>query len=190
VKIEFVLTGDYPGSGEVQPVSFPDPRETESIEYDGVKFIGIVGLVELKLASGMTGGVDRAKDLLDVQELIKILSLQRDFADKLHEYVGAKYRELWDGLHAMEKRYVRLWRNKFLTVEAKSLDDMIATLEFAVQDLLQMKADGVVLDPDGGTGDDYAHLVTTNPEVARKYDMHEESEFFGEDEDEEAGEST
>lgn len=44
-----------------------------------------------------------------------------------------------------------------------------------------MHADGVVLDSGGGTADDYAHLVTTDPEVARKYDMHEESEFFGED---------
>jgi hypothetical protein len=59
-----------------------------------------------------------------------------------------------------------------------------ATLEVAVQELRQMRDDGVVLDSDGGTADDYAHLVTTNPDVARKYDMHDESEFFGEDEDE------
>jgi hypothetical protein len=55
VKIEFVLTGDFPGSGKEQPVSFPDPRETDPVEHDGVKFIGLVRLVELKLASGMTG---------------------------------------------------------------------------------------------------------------------------------------
>ncbi len=42
-----------------------------------------------------------------------------------------------------------------------------------------MRADGVTLDPEGGTADDYARLVTTHPAVAEKYDMHEESEFFG-----------
>lgn len=52
VKIEFVLTGDYPGSGKPQPVSFPDPADTEPVEREGVKFIGLERLVELKLASG------------------------------------------------------------------------------------------------------------------------------------------
>jgi hypothetical protein len=190
VKIEFVLTGDFPGNGKEQPISFPDPRNTDPVELDGVKFIGLVHLIELKLASGITGGADRAKDLVDVQELIKILTLPRDFAAELHEYVRTKYHELWDGLRAVQKRYVRLWRNKFLTVEAKSLDEMIAGLESATEELLQMRADGVVLDPEGGTADDHAQLVTTHPDVARKYDMHEESEFFGEDEDGESGEST
>jgi hypothetical protein len=39
-------------------------------------------LIELKLASGMTAP-DRLKDLADVQELIKIRGLSRDFAEKL-----------------------------------------------------------------------------------------------------------
>jgi hypothetical protein len=34
----------------------------------------------------------------------------------------------------------------------------------------------VTLDPGGGTADDYAYLVTTDPEIARKYDMEEEDE--------------
>lgn len=183
VKIEFVLTGDYPGSGQVQPVSFPNPSDTDPVVQDGVKFIGLARLVELKLASGMTGGADRAKDLVDVQQLIKTLSLPRAFSGQLHEYTRTKYEELWDGLRATEKRYVLLWRNKFLTLEAKSLDEMIATLDHAVEELRKMRADGVVLDPEGGTANDYAQLVTTDPDVARKYDMHEESEFFGDEED-------
>jgi hypothetical protein len=169
VKIEFVLAGDYPGSGKEQPVSFPNPADTDLIEHDGVKFIGLSRLVELKLASGMTGGADRAKDLV--------------FTDDLHEYVCPKYHELWDALHATPKKYVRLWRNKFLTRDAKSLDEMIVTLSAATEELRRMRADGVVLDRDGGTADDYAYLVTSDPEVARKYDMHEESEFFGDDDE-------
>jgi|HubBroStandDraft_2_1064218.scaffolds.fasta_scaffold75395_2 hypothetical protein len=183
VKIEFVLTGDFPGSGKPQPVSFPQPSETEPVEHEGVRFIGLSRLVELKLASGMTGGTDRAKDLVDVQELIKVLSLPRDLVAGLNEYVRPKYEELWDGIHAVKRKYLRLWRNKFLTVDAKSLDEMIAGLSSAAEELRQMRADGVVLDPDGGTGDDYAHLVTTDPDIAKKYDMHDESEFFGEDEE-------
>ena len=44
-----------------------------------------------------------------------------------------------------------------------------------------MLADGVTLDPDGGTADDYAYLVTTDPQVAKKYGMEDESEFFNDD---------
>ena len=74
--------------------------------------------------------------------------------------------------------YITLWRNKWLTANANSIEDMAASLRAAAGLLDAMRADGVTLDPEGGTADDYAYLVTTDPEVARKYDMHEESEFF------------
>ena len=34
-----------------------------------------------------------------------------------------------------------------------------------------------------------AHLVTSDPEIAKKYDMHEESEFWDEPKDQDAGEA-
>lgn len=169
VKIEFVLTGDFPGNGKPQPISFPAPSDTDPVEHGGVRFVGLVHLVELKLASGMTGGADRARDLVDVQQLIKALDLRRELSAELHEYVRSKYEELWDGLRATEKKFVRLWR-----------DDLLAG---AAEELRRMQADGVVLEPAGGTGNDYARLVTSDPEIARKYDMHDESEFFGDEDD-------
>ncbi len=48
-----------------------------------------------------------------------------------------------------------------------------------------MLADGVTLDPKGSTSDDYACLVTTDPVIAKKYDMHDEKEFWGDDEEDE-----
>ena len=51
-------------------------------------------LLELKLASGMTNP-RRAKDLVDVQELIAMLDLPEDVADQLDPYVREKFRELW-----------------------------------------------------------------------------------------------
>jgi Nucleotidyl transferase AbiEii toxin, Type IV TA system len=187
VKIEFVLTGDYPGSGKPQPVSFPDPADAEPIVLEGVKFVGLHRLIELKLASGMTGGPDRAKDIVDVQQLIQLRQLPRSVGNDLHEYVRGKYDQLWDELHAVKKKYVLLWRNKFLTTDAKSIDDMIETSSGDAEELRSMKADGVMLDPEGVTGDGYAYLMTTDADVAKKYDMHEASEFFG-DGKEEAGE--
>jgi hypothetical protein len=92
IPIEFISSGEYPGDGKPKPVSFPDPSES-SVKIDGVKFPTLEKLIELKLASGMTAP-DRLKDLADVQEMIKIRSLDGEFADKLNPYVREKYLEL------------------------------------------------------------------------------------------------
>ena len=41
---------------------------------------------------------DRLKDLADVQELIKIKHLPREFAENLNPYVRAKYLELLEAV--------------------------------------------------------------------------------------------
>jgi hypothetical protein len=94
IKIEFLTTGDYPGDGKPKPVSFPDPRMV-SFEAEGITYVNLANLVELKLASGMTNA-GRLKDLADVLELIKVRSLPIEFANQLNPFVQDKYRELWN----------------------------------------------------------------------------------------------
>lgn len=185
VRIEFLTTGDYPGDGKKKPVAFPEPGPV-AVEFDGVKYVDLPTLVELKLASGMTNP-NRMKDLSDVMELVKLLELPAGFAEQLSPYVREKYLELRG---QAKKRYVTLWRNKWLTSQAKTTDEMIASLRAAADTLEAMQRDGVVLEDDGGTADDYANLVTTDPEVARKYDMVEESEFWGDDDQEDSDEGS
>jgi hypothetical protein len=95
VRVEFLVTGDFPGDGRPKPVSFPDPAHVY-IERDGMRFLSLPVLAELKLASGLTNP-GRLKDLADVQELIKTLQLDRAFAENLNPFVREKYLELWDG---------------------------------------------------------------------------------------------
>lgn len=102
VKIEFLITGGFPGDGKPKPVAFPDPAET-SVEIDGIRYLNLPTLIELKLASGLTGGVNRLKDLADVVELIRTLSLPRETAEQLNPYIRPKFLELWTGLHASRK---------------------------------------------------------------------------------------
>lgn len=92
VSIEVMTTGEYPGDGRPKPVSMPEPS-VASTEIDGIKFVTLEKLIELKLASGMSAP-DRLKDLADVQELIKIRKLDAGFASKLDPYVREKYSEL------------------------------------------------------------------------------------------------
>src|SRR5829696_140592 len=100
VSIEVMTTGEYPGDGKPKPVSMPSPSEA-SIEIDGVRFVTLEKLIELKLASGISAA-HRLKDLADVQELIKIRRLDADFAAKLDPYVRAKYLELEDAVRKSE----------------------------------------------------------------------------------------
>lgn len=172
VKIEFLQAGEFPGDGLAKPLAFPDPSMV-GFEAEGISYIKLENLIELKLASGMTG-TGRLKDLADVLELIKTLKLGPDFSDRLHPYVREKFLEL---AKQATTRYVLLWRNKWLTAQAKSLSDMVEELRAAATLLDAMQKDGVVLE-EGGTEDDYAHLVTTDPKIAEKYDMLDESEFW------------
>lgn len=96
ITIEVMTTGEYPGDGKPKPVSIPDPSAA-SIEIDGVRFVTIEKLIELKLASGMTAP-HRLKDLADVQELIKIRDLQAAFAKRLDPYVRDKFSELYESV--------------------------------------------------------------------------------------------
>jgi len=99
VSIEVMTTGEYPGDGKPKPVSMPTPSEA-STEIDGIRFVTLEKLIELKLASGISAP-DRLKDLADVQELIKIRKLGADFALKLDPYVRAKYLELEEAVRSV-----------------------------------------------------------------------------------------
>jgi hypothetical protein len=92
VRIEFLITGAYPGDGKAKPVSFPDPGSVFT-EVDGIRYANLPTLIELKLASGMTNPA-RLRDLADVLELIRILQLTDDFAQQINPYVREKFHEL------------------------------------------------------------------------------------------------
>lgn len=97
VRIEFLIAGQFPGDGLPKPLAFPEPSEV-SVELQGIRYVDLPTLVSLKLASGMTGGLSRLKDLADVVALIERLDLPVDFAEKLHPYVRPKFDEMWQAL--------------------------------------------------------------------------------------------
>ena len=87
------MVGSFPGDGKPKPVSFPEP-ELVSEELDGIPYVSLITLLELKLASGMTAA-HRPRDLDDVIQLIRVNQLRIEDRDKLNHYVREKYRELW-----------------------------------------------------------------------------------------------
>ena len=92
-RIEFLIAGEYPGDGKPKSVAFPDPDDA-AVMIDGIRYINLPKLVELKLASGMTGAT-RMQDITDVFRLIAVLNLPQQFRDQLDPFVREKYDELW-----------------------------------------------------------------------------------------------
>jgi hypothetical protein len=93
VKIDFIISGQFPGDGKPGPIAFPVPSDAY-VEMDGVRIVSLPKLVELKLASGRAP--HRIKDLGDVQELIQHLKLSREFANQLHPSLQEAFHERWD----------------------------------------------------------------------------------------------
>jgi len=92
VKVEFIVTGEFPGDGKPKPVAFPAPEAVVE-RREGIKVINLKSLIELKLASGMTAK-GRLQDLADVQRLIQEYGLNAEFAKELNAYVQDKFLEL------------------------------------------------------------------------------------------------
>jgi hypothetical protein len=93
VRIEFLVAGEFPGDGKPKSVRFPHPDTVAETAPDGLRFINLRSLIELKLASAKSAA-HRIKDRADVLELIHIHGLKADYAEQLDEYVRDEFRTL------------------------------------------------------------------------------------------------
>lgn len=95
VKIDFLLTGQYPGTGKPGPVAFPDPKDVYEIRQ-GVRVVKLPKLLELKLASGQDP--NRQKDLGDAQELIREFDIPADWQYQLDLSLRSDFLRLWNAV--------------------------------------------------------------------------------------------
>jgi hypothetical protein len=93
VRIEFLITGHFPGDGKPKAVAFPNPADV-AVELHGIRCLGLESLITLKIVSGTSAG--RLKDLGDVQELIRSLHLPISFKDRLDRSVQESFERLWN----------------------------------------------------------------------------------------------
>ena len=74
------------------------------------------------------------------------------------------------------KKYISIWRNKWIISQAGSIDDFIKIYESLAEKMRKWKDKGIILDPDiiGAIGDDYAQFCTTDEAVALQEGFEEE----------------
>jgi hypothetical protein len=92
VRIDFLVSGQFPGGGKPGPVAFPLPGDV-AVEQNGIRVVSLPKLVELKLSSGQAS--HRLKDLADVQELVHHLGLPLALAEQLDPSLQDVYRRIW-----------------------------------------------------------------------------------------------
>jgi hypothetical protein len=101
VNVDALIVGNYPGDGLPKPVAFPPPETVAFRNEEGIPFLKLETLLELKLASGMTAS-HRLQDMADVIQLIRVNRLPLEFAEQLNPYVAVKFRELWQAAQVVE----------------------------------------------------------------------------------------
>jgi hypothetical protein len=176
VKVEFLLSGEYPGDGKPKPVAFPLPGSV-STEIQGIKYLNVATLINLKLASFLTGGVDRTKDKGDVVELMKARGLSYELADQINPYVRDKYLELCDELEKLERPAAMVWQMPTgiaANVSDASLRQVLANLDPSLSAMLAEGLEPTLVQTKSGP---VLLLQTWNRRIARKYDMVDRSEI-------------
>lgn len=178
VRIEFLVAGQFPGDGKPKPVAFPAP-DNIAVDLDGVRYVNLPTLVELKLASGISNP-SRGRDLVDVQDLIVALRLPNSFATNLNPYVQEKYQELWRAANHGQQTFVKLLRRPWLDA-VMSQKEVILLLREHETNFDAMVRDGVVIQWPATAKSADVLLSTGDAEVARKYDMHAKDELLLDD---------
>lgn len=102
VNIDALIVGAYPGDGLPKPVAFPPPETVAEPDAEGLPFLSLKALLELKLASGMTAP-HRMQDMADVMNLIRVNRLPLEYADELNPYVAGKFREMWHAAQVQDE---------------------------------------------------------------------------------------
>ncbi len=60
VRIEFLVSGEFPGDGKPKPVAFPEPTAA-SVDHEGVRVVTLEKLIELKRGSEQAGAALRGR---------------------------------------------------------------------------------------------------------------------------------
>lgn len=175
VDIKMALAGN-PRNRVPPHVFLPRPDDCKT-EIEGMPVIQLAPLIEMRLAGSLDDSLHG--ESVDVIEMIRVLHLPREMADKLNPIVQAKYVEYWTCLNVPPPKYIRPLRAPGCL---ESMDDpvvLLAKCGFDAELRSAMIRDGLTLER---RASGRAMLTTIDHELAEKYDVHLEDEYWRIDE--------
>jgi hypothetical protein len=176
-SVWFHLAGEVAGRVGGETILIPEPRQLGE-RGDGIYFVDLPTLINLNLAawSDSHGAI---RGLANVQEFIKVLYLPQSLGEELHPAVRDKYLEICKSIDSNSGPFLLLFDvgndDRPATIEGITASGDEATL------LDALKRHGVTLWQPRSFYENYAVLFTNDRFVARKYDMHHESEYLFKD---------
>jgi hypothetical protein len=173
VPASIALEGEQVGAGGVR---FPSPATAAEIE-DGLRFIRLSDLVSIKLSRTLRQE-SGTRDFADVQQLILALGLTQDFGATLYPQVCDSYRKICSEIDASCGEFLLLWEAGEEVSQVPSFDELVAANPTQAAMLRAMERDGVTICKARPSYKRHAVLGTTNRMIARKYNMHHESEYW------------
>jgi hypothetical protein len=102
VKIDFLISGQYPGDGKPGPIAFPLPRDA-SVERKGMRVLSLPKWIELKAISGKLPA--RRRDWADIQDAIRALDLPKEYSNELDPALREIYLQLWNEVQTATDDY-------------------------------------------------------------------------------------
>jgi hypothetical protein len=177
VSAWFHLSGEIAGRSSGEIIRIPQPMQVGE-HGTGIYYVNLPTLINLNLAA-WADGQGTIRGLANVQEFIKVLFLPQSLCEQLHPAVGDKYIEICKSIDSNSGPFLLLLKlrddERPATIEGITASGEEASL------LDAMKRDGVTLWQSRSFYENYAVLFTNNRFVARKYDMHHESEYWFKD---------
>lgn len=172
---------------DAEPVRFADLATRVDVE-DGLRFIGLADLVSLKLTARL-GDTVVNRGVAEVQQLISTLCLTLELENTLHPAARESYRKICSAIDSTCGNYLLLWERGEEVSKAPTFDELLAANPAHSDTLREMQRDGVIIFSARPSYEGRALLSTSNRVIARKYDMHHESEHLFSDELEPANEN-
>jgi hypothetical protein len=175
VSVRFFVGESRAGSIGNTTILYPPPAGVREFD-DGVYFVDLATLLNVKLARGCEE-LPLSREIADVQEIIKSLCLTEGLAAQLHPAVRPAFISICRDIDAGAGPFLLLWELPVDIPAPPSLEELIAVAEDSER-LKAMHRDGVQLYHARPRYENSVVLTTNDRSLARKYDMHHESEYL------------
>lgn len=150
---------------------------SSSVRRDGIPYVDLPTLLALKITLGESAP-DKERHRADAQALMLHCLLPREYAENLPLELRSAFISLWEPLRHPDRRFLRKWPKT-----AHGISDWDGLLNRFPEDrgeIERMQNDGVQLFACDTPPADGLWLVSCEPILAAKYELHDEFDYFQE----------